>query len=172
MRKFKNRDYKFRVWDGNTMSYCDDSYYFCIYRNGVHEVCNITEYCPKKYPNPQYADINQDSEDCAIMQYTGLKGKYGKEIYEGDILKVKFPDMDKLKKETSKVLYPAILEDFKDGYLIAEVIADFSEGWLSQFSYYLNGYMPIQKLKFLTSQDNVTVIGNIYENPELLQSNT
>ena len=69
---------------------------------------------------------------CILMQYTGLKDKNGKEIYEGDIVK------------WSNSVNSGVYE-----------IKWFRTGFSS------NG-LP------LFNDDVVEVIGNIYENPELL----
>ena len=74
-----------------------------------------------------------------IMQYTGLKDKNGVEIYEGDILR----DGDFI-----------LLVKWCDIY--ASFCLD-SKGWLHK--HYFNE---------ATDPDQCEVIGNIYENPELV----
>jgi len=67
------REIKFRVWDGEEMHY----------RQGdlPHEFSIFTG----KWRNKgSWCEVNPD---IILMQYTGLKDKNGKEIYEGDILK-------------------------------------------------------------------------------------
>ena len=71
-----------------------------------------------------------------IMQYTGLKDKNGKEIYEGDILR---DDRDEI-----RIVEWRVGEDDE----VRNYIAGF---WLF--------YEP----------DEYEVIGNIYENPELIK---
>jgi uncharacterized phage protein (TIGR01671 family) len=61
------RDFKFRVWDGERMK--------PVILWGFSEGFIMTS----KY--------SSDEEEFKVMQYTGLKDKNGKEIYEGDILK-------------------------------------------------------------------------------------
>jgi hypothetical protein len=74
------------------------------------------------------------------MQFTGLKDKNGKEIFEGDILRLYYLE--------SKTI---------DG---AEVVFSHDGGWvLKSGSDFLN---------IGTRQDEVEIIGNIYENPELI----
>jgi len=70
-----------------------------------------------------------------IMQYTGLKDKNGKEIYEGDIVK----------KENNK-LYQIKYKEF--GF---QAIDNLGQNW------------------YLTDWYKCEIIGNIYENPELLE---
>ncbi|MDU2048647.1 MAG: YopX family protein [Clostridium perfringens] len=81
-----------------------------------------------------------------LMQYTGLKDKNGKEIYEGDILSIKIYSGDKVIVEGKTVV------EFKDGCF--GVIWGHDKAFLSLNSFF--------KAKF-------EVIGNIYENPELLR---
>ena len=68
-----------------------------------------------------------------LMQFTGLKDKNGKEIYEGDIFK------------KSNYFYQVVFEDGMFGV------------WTKNY-----GWKVLTKFKF------IEVIGNIYENPELL----
>ena len=73
-------------------------------------------------------------DELAIMQYTGLKDKNGREIYEGDICRLWYPDGYKL----------GVVE-FKNGCFY----------WNSNSVGFWN--------------EELEVIGNIYENPELLE---
>lgn len=94
----------------------------------------------------QDAAIEYDQEEVIIMQYTGLKDKKGEEICEGDIVHIKWEEND----------------PNSEFYLVVE----WNEG-----SYYANESRgsfldePIDK----QYASDLLVIGNIYENPELLK---
>lgn len=88
--------------------------------------------------------------DRPIMQYTGLKDKNGKEIYEGDIMKVN--------EDLTKMFY--IKEIGIVTYLRGQFYADEDCVDLSGFS-----CLADMGGKFIRAE----VIGNIYENPELLK---
>ena len=98
----------------------------------------------------QYIHIQIEPKDSFIMQCTGLKDKNGREIYDGDILKFK------------------LLEDFaafgtneKYVEIIAPVIYEYGGFFIEQSenSIFL-GQLPMSEIE---------VVGNIYENPELLE---
>ena len=84
-----------------------------------------------------------------LMQFTGLKDRNGKEIYEGDIIKYHyfyFADGSEIEKEhVCSVKYDDSFANFD---------AMDKEG----FAHFLGN----------ASDDGIEVIGNIYENPELL----
>ena len=82
-------------------------------------------------------------DDVILMQYTGLHDKNGKEIYEGDILK--FSEVD-----TAIVIW-----NEKYAYFMVKPIQE----------YYFDSDVLGQALEY---NDNVEVIGNEYDNPELL----
>ncbi len=94
-----------------------------------------------------------------IMQFTGLKDKNGKEIYEGDIVK--------LCKTGSR--YDETL--FEIGFRIGSF--EMQKEYLPPLSFI---YMAVQlREKYRISEDYqvmdyIEVIGNIYENPDLLTS--
>lgn len=85
-----------------------------------------------------------------LMQSTGLKDKNGKLIYEGDI--VQFYDDGILK--TMKIIWDNDEFDFKAIGLKKSV-----ECYGQDFLY----------LGCIKKEDSLEVIGNVYENPELLE---
>lgn len=82
-----------------------------------------------------------------LMQYTGLKDKNGKEIYEGDIVLIKLD-------ETST--WHKTVVGFKKGAFIANLID--KEDYVYIFHH---GF----------TSDDFEIIGNVYENKNLLEEN-
>lgn len=120
------REIKFRAWCSIADGYRENRMdYDVILKDG-------------KYADVEAGwDIHGVSDTIKIMQYTGMKDKNGKEIYERDIVKIAYGIKKPYKEIISEVIYD-------DGYEV--------------------------DIGRLASFHNVCeVIGNIYENPELLE---
>ncbi len=105
---------------------------------------------------PHFADcINYDKYE--LMQYTGLKDKHGKEIYEGDIVCLTYiHDEGGGWKRNSKergVVY------FDTTWGVKFDCADFTQRTAT--------YWKLEKSKFQDACD-VEVLGNIFENKDVL----
>ena len=128
------REIKFRAWDKETKSM-------------IKEVWEIG--LKSNYNQPWLIGDDKRTDNFELMQYTGLKDKNGKEIYENDIIRV---------------------NDDRDGDRTYEVI--FEKGCYWGNCIYTPRITTPQKtllcdLDFFVHQSQ-EIIGNIYENPELL----
>jgi len=145
------REIKFRAWD--------EKYRIMIYPENLDKILKRFEGTDAFFEDPLYAPdelypfseikflrgisiLQEEYKDrLKIMQYTGLRDKNGREIYEGDIVRFKDwwdEEMVGEVRYSEKDMAFTIVNDFWDGF-------------------------PIMYA------DDLEVIGNIYENPELLE---
>jgi uncharacterized phage protein (TIGR01671 family) len=90
-------------------------------------------------------------ENLVLMQWTGLKDKNGKEIYEGDLL---------IDNDLEAVRYKIVWYDDQAGFEI-EALIDKEGNWdiVEPLDEFISGELSLPIFE---------IIGNIYENPELL----
>jgi uncharacterized phage protein (TIGR01671 family) len=134
------REIKFRALSKNgNWYYSDDEVYFLKSCNGKLYLFEDESFYNDK--NFTYALIGE------AKQYTGLNDKQGVEIYEGDIVKTQ--------------VWTKINEGNSSGdWYIGEIL--FSNG-----CFY--GHFPKPEVMEYLQFFRYEVIGNIYENPELLE---
>lgn len=139
------RDIKFRAY------HTEQKRMFDVYCLGIDLVAEIT-YNGVDYGNNVFC--GDDVNFIKIMQYTGLKDKNGKEIYEGYLLEMR-----------NELGYHKIFQIFyKDGGLCFNThFDDFNKN--PNEIYFYESCADMQSKGFIVQCE---IIGNIYENPELL----
>ena len=138
------RELKFRIWIKDEKRYYDESdeESYMIVPNG-----NVT-YTSEAYEEDDvwFNDTTSATNDVIVEQYTGIKDKNGKEIYEGDIL----GDM------------------WRDGY-----IAWCDKCKQLQYHILTHGCMAclgdVQWYELVNDNGKLEVVGNVHENPDLLE---
>lgn len=100
--------------------------------------------------------------DFILMQFTGLLDKNGKEIYEGDVIKVLDRDWSDMEKDTKHlIVYYA-----KDSFILINKTG-VKERESDNSNHYNKDWYETKLYKEY-GRDRFEIIGNIYENPELL----
>lgn len=150
-----NRKIKFRAWDeGNEIMHFDFQF-FTSGDDGNDWICFSSDKEPRDTKTVQHgiAFINPYfRQQFKIMQSTGLLDKNGKEIYEGDIIK--------LAKGTIRSIFAV-----PGGFAFECLDGDVGKYGKIQCC----PFEPMgdeQNIGYIRTQTEV--IGNIYENPELL----
>ncbi|MGM9457819.1 hypothetical protein BKP38_03165 [Lacticaseibacillus rhamnosus] len=134
------QEIKFRAWDKKDKVMVDVAS-INFWPDGVLSVLEDVDDA-----EPQLADGYE------LMQYTGLKDKNGREIYESDILKVTGEDGES---------YVATVKWFGDEGYPAFDLAGIPASW----SYDANALATI----FQSGVETCEVIGNIFEDKQLLE---
>lgn len=117
------REIKFRIWDNcNNVMLFDLAGEYILF-------------------NSHFSEAEKDG--FIYQQYTGLKDKNGKEIYEGDIL-------EGFGCQTVGTVLPVVFNLSQAQYMV-----DCQDGFYDWIHH---------------QADQLEIVGNIYENPELLQS--
>ena len=118
------REIKFRVWDAE-----------------IEEMHDWESLIPSVDMGYLLSNNDEEYDEYRIMQYTGLKDKYGVEIYEGDI----------------------VISQDGTGGLVYKHIVEWNE--------FYKRFEPMGEDEAHFNRESCEIIGNIYENPELLEGN-
>ena len=135
-----SREIKFRIWDKSFKKFLEDDYES---KNVIDRDGNLFMYVLSETFRDLY--FYKLLKNIEISEYTGIKDKNDVEIYEGDI--------ELIRIDKTNILHKTVVK-FKHGAFIADIIGD-------------NDYIYLFHFGF--NKDDFEVIGNIYENKNLLE---
>jgi uncharacterized phage protein (TIGR01671 family) len=135
-----NRELKFRCWVEHTKKMMTTG--FVLYPDGTME-----------FPEGGW-DLHGVDDGYPLMQYTVLKDRNGREIYDKDVLTIE-------NREFSPMNFVVEWSDACHGWWLTSTEKLFYSGYSKRLFAFsdLNGF-----------HHDATVIGNIYEHPELLNN--
>ena len=164
-----NREIKFRIWDKQNKKWLENS--SSLHCNSNWTICpftgNVVDYvetCDENGENFSASPANDYYwEDGKLIkepryitqQYTGLKDKNGKEIYEGDLIRYEkeYTPLDKY-----SIIAPVVFSPFGYGFVID------SSGRHSIGDSKYGDYIPLLSPIVMEKKVTYEVVGNIFEN--------
>ena len=143
-----NRELKFRAFYENKLymqEYCGGFSYFIHNDSDALTLEDIF--------------VAAERQKCIIQQYTGLQDRNGKEIYEGDIIEHTF---SKTTDDETSIHFGSKLNGSVSfcNHLCAYILTIISDDRHNGDTFQLMNHVPSKK-----------IIGNVFENPELLKTN-
>jgi uncharacterized phage protein (TIGR01671 family) len=146
------RQIKFRFWDSLEKDWMVD---------GRSET-NIYDFAFRKGMNWPFLTKEEALKRIVVVQFSGLLDVNGKEIYEGDIVKNVYSE-----KVISVIKYGEFIPDF-----FAQFCKDYEiepQPLLGYYAEVVNASWGVGQKLFLNKNIVVEIIGNRFENPELLE---
>jgi uncharacterized phage protein (TIGR01671 family) len=150
-----NREIKFRIWDKIGKVYRGNLYKYLINADtGELEVWAFSDIYDEWY------NTHEGDEHLVVQQYTGLKDSKGVEIYEGDIIQAlpaprKGMGIDQSQYDYMLLRTPKIVLYVNGSFRLFDKIP---QSYSSLVDYY---YIDA----------DMEIIGNFFENPELITNN-
>lgn len=151
--KMKLKDFDFRIWDGKK--------YINNVKGGVY-IHKINDYIKCLKRNQDCYDYefeldDLDNSNLEIELFTGFYDKNGKKIFEGDILEyTRWCEQYMEDAEHSETIYKVVCFDTNGGLYSKLLNGEF--GWF--FEHFMNDKN--------NTIEEMSIIGNIHENKELL----
>lgn len=146
-----SREIKFRAWDKETNKYFEPAYQ--AYMGRLEELTIALSGRLQKRTCRGVADESMFPGRYVVEQYTGLKDANGKDIYEGDIIKV---------SDETGSLFVSVVKYFDyDDYPAFDLDPQYIP---------TNWYFEANILSTLKDDGTeIKVVGNVHANPELLE---
>ncbi len=137
------REIKFRVWSKIKQRWVENMLLLaCIDGLPFSHIVEVDE-----ESNIRHHVYNASGLELIVQQYTGLKDKNGKEVYEGDFIKYEHPSDEQVKlRNTSNIVLVRWTEEHHDhhpGFITNDLWGQYGD---------------------------FEVIGNTFENPELIKT--
>lgn len=153
-----SREIKFRAWDGESeeMIYLENSGLQYFDFEGSYSLGFTVGGYEGFWAHEQYDSPTEEASKFPIMQYTGLKDKKGREIYEGDVIPIKFSNRSSGIKYGEDYTINGVVK-FDDSFQLRYIL-EFKK----------NNYDIISCEFGYGAMTELEIIGNIHENPELL----
>jgi uncharacterized phage protein (TIGR01671 family) len=154
------RALKFRAW--NKDDYGGSMYIPILNQDGKSFVFRII--------GDGTLDFEQIINDDVVMQFTGILDKNGKEIYEGDIVHFDRNSVGEIRFGTHNTdtidYYSSIAHGF---YIYLGKRRKLPDEYVPKEFKHENIFIALHRSLSLDELFQIQVIGNIYENPELLE---